>query len=468
MMTHSFQLCRVNRQCFFLRHPRWILPFAAAVSLAGAAILGGQDHGVNWPQYRGWQAAGVAEGYTLPVEWEIANGRNVAWKIAVPGLGHSSPVIWGDRLFLTTAVREQGDDPPPRLGVYGDGDEVNDDASRIWKLLCYDKKTGELLWERELQRGVPRMKHHVKASHANATVAANADRLVVFLGSEGLYCLDHEGEILWRKDYGVINAGPFQDPALSWGFANSPVIHEDKVVVLADHLGSGFLCVLRLDDGGQVWSVRRDEYTTWGAPLVVRAAGRTQIAVNGFRHAGGYDFHTGKEIWRISGGGDIPTPTPIFGKGLFFLTNYHGPMAPVYAVKADSTAAGEISPEKATGVAWIANRVGSYMQTPLLLGDLLYVPRWRGSLVCLRPESGEVVYEERLGVGAFTSSPVAGDGKIYIASEEGEVYVVAAGEKFRVLAKNEFHEPTLASPAISEGVIYYRTSESLIALKQQK
>ena len=464
-MTRSFQLCRPDRRRFFPRHPRWLLTLAAAATLAGAATGVTQDRDAHWPQYRGWQAAGVAEGYRLPVEWDIASGKNVAWKVAVPGLGHSSPVIWGDRLFLTTAIREQGDDPPPRLGIYGDGDEVNDDASRIWKLLCYDKKSGKLLWERELHRGVPRMKHHVKASHANATVAANADRLVVFLGSEGLFCLDHEGKVRWKKDYGAIKAGPFQDPALSWGFANSPVIHEDKVVVLADHLGGGFLSVVRLDDGGQVWRVRRDENTTWGAPLVARAAGRTQIVVNGFRHAGGYEFDSGKEIWKISGGGDIPTPTPIYGKGMFYLTNYHGPMAPVYAVKADSTGAGVISPNEAKGVAWIANRVGSYMQTPLLLGDLLYVPRWRGSLVCLRPESGEVVYEERLGVGAFTSSPVAGDGKIYIASEEGEVYVVGPGEKFRVLAKNEFHEPTLASPAISEGVIYYRTSESLIALK---
>ena len=169
----------------------------------------------------------------------------------------------------------------------------------------------------------------------------------------------------------------------------------------------------------------------------------------------------------MSGGGDIPTPTPIFGNGMFFFTSAHGGLSPVYAVTANFRAEGRITAESEEGIAWISRQRGSYMQTPLLLDGLLYVPRWRGVLVCLRPESGETVYQKRLGAGAFTSSPVGGDGKLYVASEDGEVYVVAAGEEFEILAKNALGEPTLASPAISEGIIYYRTTQSLIAIERR-
>ncbi len=252
---------------------------------------------------------------------------------------------------------------------------------------------------------------------------------------EDLYCLDHDGNVLWEKQFGPINAGPFNDHDLSWGVANSAVIQQNKVAVLVDHLGQSLLTVLSLADGSPVWRRDRDEDTTWGAALVVTAGGRRQIAVNGFKHAGAYDFETGEELWKVSGGGDIPTPTPIFGNGMFFLTNCHGAMSPVYAVSAEFRWAGKITPESQEGVAWISRRTGSYMQTPLLLDGLLYVPRWRGVLVCLRPETGETVCQKRLGTGAFTASPVGGAGKFYVASEEGEVYVVAAGEEFEILAK---------------------------------
>ena len=444
-----------------------------AVALVFAQIalflgtLAAQSADGNWPQYRGPQSSGVSNGHPLPTEWHIASGKNIKWKISTEGLGHSSPVIWGDRLFITTAVRESGEDLAPRLGIYGAGDEVADREPRIWKIYCFDKSSGKLLWEQAVHRGVPQMPHHVKASHANSTVSVDADRLVAFFGSEGLYCLDHDGNILWEKQFGPINAGPFNDHDLSWGVANSPVIYQNKVAVLVDHLGQSFLTVLNLADGSRLWRKDREEDTTWGAPLVVTAGGRTQVVVNGFKHAGGYDFETGEELWKVSGGGDIPTPTPIFGEGMFFFTNYHGGMSPVYAVSAEFRAAVKITPESEEGVAWISRRTGSYMQTPLLLDGLLYVPRWRGVLVCLRPETGETVYQKRLGTGAFTSSPVGGDGKLYVASEDGEVYVVTAGEEFRILAKNVLGEPTLASPAISEGVIYYRTSKSLIAIERR-
>ena len=421
-----------------------------------------QRKDANWPQFRGQRATGVAAGHALPVRWDVRRGQHIKWKRTVPGLGLSSPVIWGHRLFLTTAV-SKGDPGELRTGRYAD--LVEDESVHSWKVLCYDKNSGELVWEREVHRGIPEVKRHVKSSHANATIATEGRRLVAFFGSEGLYCLDFDGQVRWKKDFGVLDAGYFRVPEAQWEFGNSPVIYGNKLVVLVDAQKNSFLSVLRLDDGKELWRVPRNDVPTWGAPLVVPTGDRIQIVVNGYRHAGGYDFETGDEIWRVDGGGDIPVPTPIFGRGLFFLTSSHGRAAPVYAVRSDARGNIRLDRPSDERLAWVASRQGSYMQTPLLLGDLLYVSRWQGILSCYRPETGEVVYRERVAPGRFTSSPVGGDGKIYIASEEGEVYVIQAGPEYKALAKNSLGEMTLATPAISEGVIYFRTSRSLIVVE---
>jgi outer membrane protein assembly factor BamB len=421
----------------------------------------------NWPQFRGADASGIAAGSSLPVAWNAATSEGIRWRADVPGLGVSSPILWEDKLFLTTAVSE-ADKGDVRTGLYGDIDSVQDASEHSWKVLCYDKHTGELLWEREVHRGVPSVKRHTKSSHANATPATDGRYLAAFFGSEGLYCLDLDGNVLWKKDYGVLDGGYFKAPEAQWEFGNSPTIHDGKLIVLADVQRNSFLAVLNLEDGKEVWRVERNDVPTWGTPQVVTAGGRTQIVVNGYRHAGAYDFETGEEIWRVHGGGDIPVPTPIFGHGLFFLTNAHGGMSPVYAVKQAARGEIELSENPGNGLAWIAHRAGSYMQTPLLVDGLLYVPRWNGVLNCFRPQTGELVYETRVGTGAFTASPIAGDGKIYIANEEGTVYVVQAGADYKLLAANSLGEPTLATPAISEGVLYFRTTRSLIAVQHSR
>ena len=431
----------------------------------GVSVAAAQPTDGNWPQFRGHQAAGVAEGHSLPLRWDVKTGENIRWRAEVPGLGLSSPVIWGDKLFLTTAVStvDPGD---LRTGRYGDIDSVDDQSEHTWKVLCYDKDTGELFWERDLHHGVPAVKRHLKSSHANATVATDGERLVVFFGSEGLYCLDLEGTVLWSHDFGVLDAGYFRVPEAQWEFGNSPVIHDGQVVVLADVQQGGFLAVHRLKDGKQRWRVERRDVPTWGAPLVVDTGERTQVVVNGYKHAGSYDFETGEELWRVDGGGDIPVPTPIYADGLFVLTNSHGDLSPVYAVRSGQRGTLTLSNDRAEGLAWVVRRQGSYMQTPLLFGGLLYVSRWNGILVCLRPWTGDMVYRQRVAPGAFTASPVAGDGKIYLANEDGDVYVVGSGEEFALLATNKLNEPVLATPAISEGVLYFRTKDSLIAIGQ--
>lgn len=438
---------------------RWVICLFTAVLSAIA-----QSADTNWPQFRGRHANGIAEGHELPVRWDVKTGENIKWRVAIPGLGLSSPIVWGDRLFLTTAV-SQADKGDLRLGLYGDVAPVDDESEHVWKVLCYRRSSGELLWEREVHRGVPKVKRHTKSSHANSTLATDGERLVAFFGSEGLYCLDLTGEVLWTKEFGALDAGYFKIPEAQWEFGNSPVVHSGHAIVLADVQENSFLASYRLADGKQVWRVRRSDVPTWGTPLVVSTADSTQVVVNGFKHAGGYDFETGEELWRVEGGGDIPVPTPVSGHGFFYITNSHGGLAPLYAVSHKHRGVVKLTRERSAGLAWIARRLGSYMQTPLLYGGLLYLPRWNGTIACLRPRTGEIVYRQRLSPGAFTASPVGGDGKIYIGSEEGEVHVIAAGETYRLLATNPLNEPLLATPAISQGVLFFRTAQSLIAVE---
>ena len=444
-----------------------VVPMAPLIlaTLLASAYTFAQPPSSNWPQFRGYQAQGIAEGHSLPTTWDAPSNQGIEWRTSTPGLGLSSPVVWGNKLFITTAV-SQADDGKLRLGLYGDIASVDDQSEHIWKVLCYDKRNGDLLWERGVHRGIPKVKRHTKSSHANATLATDGEHLIACFGSEGLFCLNLDGTILWKKDLGTLDAGYFKVPEAQWGFGSSPVIHDGRAVVLADVQQKGFLASYRLTDGRRVWRVNRSDVPTWGTPLVVTAGGRTQVVVNGYKHAGGYDLETGEQLWRVEGGGDIPVPTPIHGEGLFYLTNSHGDLAPVYAVDPTHRGAAKLTREASEGLAWVAHRQGSYMQTPLLLRGLLYTSRWNGVLVCLRAKTGELVYRERAGRGAFTSSPVGGDGKIYIGSEEGDVHVIAAGETYKLLATNKLGEALLATPAISEGVIYFRTAQSLIAVGQ--
>jgi outer membrane protein assembly factor BamB len=431
--------------------------------MLAAALLASVAGAQNWPQFRGAQASGVSEGAALPSKFDLASGEGVKWRARVPGLGLSSPVIWGDKLFVTTAV-SASDSGALRTGLYGDIASVADESEHVWKALAYDKRSGKLLWERELSRGAPAVKRHMKSSHASATAATDGERLVVFFGSEGLHCLDLDGKVLWSKSFGVLDAGYYQVPEAQWEFGNSPVIHDGKAVVLADVQKGAFLGVYSLEDGKELWRVERDDVPTWGAPLVVSTGERTQIVVNGWKHAGGYDFETGEELWRVNGGGDIPVPSPVYGGGRFYLTNAHGPMSPVYAVSEERRGETNLTAGAADGLAWVADRKGAYMATPLLLDGLLYVVRWNGILVCFDAETGKVVYEERLPPGAYTASPVGGDGKLYVANEEGDVLTIQSGPEFEILARTTAEDPILATPAISDGVIFFRTGRELIAV----
>jgi outer membrane protein assembly factor BamB len=347
---------------------------------------------------------------------------------------------------------------------------VNDSSPHEWKVICLDKRTGGVRWEQSVHQGVPAVKRHPKSTQANATLATDGTHLAAFFGSEGLHVYDLAGKRLWSKNLGVLDSGFFQAPEAQWGFGSSPVIHNGVLVVQVDVQKNSFLAAFDVATGKELWRVERSDVPTWGTPAIVDAGGRTQIVVNGWKHTGGYDFETGRELWKLTGGGDIPTPTPIAGHGLVFITSAHGNESPVHAIR--PTATGDISLKGGetsnTGVAWSVPRAGSYMATPLVYGDYLYVVRWNGVLGVYDARTGTGAYQQRLGQGAtaFTASPVASGGHIYFATEDGEVYVIKAGSTFELVATKHLEAAMLATPAISDGRLFIRTKDEILAFGQ--
>ncbi len=442
----------------------WV--FCFSLILPWAVRSAGKDSPSNWPGFRGPSANGVADGFPAPVSWDVDAPRNIAWKTPLPGLSHSSPIVWGDRLFVTTAIPTKGN-PELKVGLYGDVEPVAEDIVQQYKVYCLDKRTGKIRWERLAYQGVPKVKRHPKSTHANSTPATDGRHLVAFFGSEGLYCYDLEGRLLWKKDFGILDSGFFTDPSAQWGFASSPIIHEGTVLLQCDVQKNSFLAALDVSTGQERWRTPRKDVPTWSTPTVLAGKERTQVLVNGYKHIGGYDFRTGRELWNMSGGGDIPIPTPVFADGLIFINSAHGRLSPIYAIKPD--AAGDISlPENQSSsdyVAWSVGRGGSYMQTPLIYGDWLYNLQVNGALTCYRARSGEKVYSQTLGkMTAFSASGVAADGKLYFTAEDGSVFVVKAGPEYQLLGTNSMKDVCMATPAISEGTLFFRTQHFLIAV----
>jgi outer membrane protein assembly factor BamB len=391
----------------------------------------------------------------------------VKWRVPVNGLGHSSPVVWGGLVCTTSAVSGTPD-PELKVGLYGDIGSVLDTTVHRWLVMCFDKATGALKWERTATTGVPEIKRHPKSTHASSTLAVDGRHLVAFFGSEGLFAYNLEGELLWKKDFGTLDSGFFMVPDAQWGFASSPVIYDGRLVIQADVQKGSFVAAFDVRTGRELWRTPRADVPTWSTPAVVSMNGRDQVVVNGWKHIGGYDLETGREVWRMTGGGDIPVPTPIAGHGLVFITNAHGKMSPIYAVKA--TATGDIwlkdGETSNAHIAWSYGRDGAYMQTPLLYDGILYVCRDNGVLSAFDATSGTRHYQARLGEGrtGFSASAVAASGRIYFTSEDGDVYVVRAGPVYELLATNPLGEVAMATPAISEGTLLFRTRNHLVAI----
>jgi outer membrane protein assembly factor BamB len=446
----------------------------AAALAAVVALQGGVDGsakprpGVDWPQFRGIRAAGVDDNHPAPVSWNMEKKERVSWRTPIPGLGHASPIVWGDTVYVATSISGQKD-AGLRIGYYGDIKPVEDATAHEWRVYALDKKTGALKWQKTAFSGVPKIKRHTKATHANSTLAIDGERIIAFFGSEGLYALDMNGTQLWSKDLGVLDAGYYMVPDAQWETGSSPILHDGVVVVQADVQKNSFIAAFNAQDGKEIWRIARNDVPTWSTPTIHEVNGRTQLLVNGMRHVGAYDFKSGEVIWKLSGGGDIPVPTPVVSDGLVYITNAHGPFSPVYAIK--DTATGDVSLKDGASsnahVAWSYLRGGGYMATPLAYRGLVYILTYNGVLTAYDGKTGEKKFTQRVGdaTSAFTASPVAADGKIYVANEDGRIHVLKAGPAYEVLSVNDMTESTLATPALSEGMMIWRTQGHVVAIK---
>jgi outer membrane protein assembly factor BamB len=436
----------------------------AAWVLAGAAISA-----QNWPSFRGPNASGVADGQPTPLKWDVASGENVLWKTPVPGMAVSSPVVWGDRVFVSTAV---SGDPSAgiKTGLYGDVKPSNDVSMHSWRLLALDKRTGKVLWDRVAHEGVPKTKRHPKSSQASATPVTDGRHVVVSFGSEGLYAYDFDGKLLWTRDLGTLNAGWFYDPDYEWGIASSPIIWKNSVIVQCDIQKNSFVAAFDVATGSPLWRTAREEIPSWSTPTVYERDGRSELVTQATGFTRGYDPATGKELWRLSGNSEIAIPTPIVGPNLIIVTNGYTPIQPIYAIKPG--ASGDITLKKdqtsSESVAWSMPRGGPYIPTPVIYGDHLYVLAITGVLTSYDVRTGQRIYQQRVGMGgSFSASPVAADGKLYISSEDGDVYVVKAGPQYELMASNSIGEVLMASPAISDGIVFFRGLRNVFAIKQK-
>lgn len=436
---------------------RWILLFTASTAFAQ-----------NWPSFRGTNASGVGDGKT-PVTWNAPKGEKVLWKTEIPGLAHSSPIIWGNRVIITTAVSS---DPKAvfRHGLYGDVDPSPDVSKHSWRVYCLDKATGKIIWERVAHEGVPKTKRHPKSSQASSTPATDGKHIVAFFGSEGLYTYDLDGKLLWKQDLGALNAGWFYDPDYEWGTASSPIIYKNLVIVQCDIQKNSFIAAYDINDGHRVWLTPREEIPSWGTPTICEGKPRAELITHATKFNRGYDPMTGKELWKLSGNSEVTTPTPLVAHGMVYITNGYRVIQPIYAIRPGGS--GDISlkdgQESSDFIAWSKKRGGPYMATPVIYGDYLYICALQGVLSVYNAKTGERLYQQRLGEGgAYSASPVAADGKVYFPSEDGDILVVKAGPTYELLATNPMGEVCMASPAISDGVIFVRAEHHVFAIGER-
>jgi outer membrane protein assembly factor BamB len=421
----------------------------------------------NWPSFRGEQASGVVDLQNLPENWEVKSGNNIKWKTPIPGLAHSSPVIWENKIYITTAISSK-DKASFRHGLYGDGDASEDRSKHRWILYCLDKKSGIILWESLIKEGVPIDKRHIKSTYANSTPATDGRYVAVFIGSEGLFVFNVDGKFLWYKDLGRIDAGAYDHPNLEWGSATSPIIFKDLVIVQVDHQGDDFIIGCDIHTGKTIWKTERNELPSWGTPTIYKGENRVELITNSSNFIYGYNPETGEELWRLGGSSKITTPTPIYYKNTIIVCSGRRPEAPVFAIKAGAN--GDISlPKGQTSnefIVWSKTRRGPYMPTPIIYRGYLYTINNNGRFFCYNLKSGKEIYKESIPHkgGGFSASPVASDGKIYLPSEDGDIFVVQAGKKFKLLSSNNMGELLMATPAISDSILYVRSQYHLFAV----
>lgn len=420
----------------------------------------------NWPSFRGSNASGVADGQGVVSDWDVATGRNIKWKTPIPGLGTSSPIVWGNRVIVAAAASDE--DKIFRTGLTGDVKPIETLPTHTFSVYALDLATGKVAWQRDAFVGKPITKRHFKSSQANATPATNGRHIVAVFGSIGLMvCYDMNGTLVWKKEIGALDSGWFLDPSYQWGHSSSPIIYKSSVIVQADQSRGSFIAAFDLATGRELWRTNRaDEVSTWATPTVITGPKGDELVTNGTR-VRGYDPATGALLWTLAPNSEIAIGTPVVHRNLAIITAGYPPVRPVYAVRAG--ARGDISlpagKSASDAIAWSHDRDGTYISSPIVYRDQLYTLNNNGILTAYDVESGARLYRARVGGGgAFTASPVAGDGKLFITSEDGDVFVVQAGREYGELAKHPMNEVVMASPAIANGLLIVRTLGHVVGI----
>lgn len=412
-----------------------------------------------WPQWRGPDGQGVSPESKLPSEW--APDKNITWKTPIPGRGHSSPVVWNDRVFLTTDI--EGDTipgaAPAKHAIEGKPfvhpDSVGGNRHHTMKVLALDARSGKILWEQTAYAGAVYDDRHKRGSYASPTPVTDGRRVFAYFGSEGVYAYDVDGKPLWKASVGKI-------ATLGMGVATSPVLHRDLIILQCDddEGAKSFIVALDASTGRERWRQPRKVQVSWATPAVRRVGSRTELVTNGTELIIAYDPATGKELWQVKGVESNAIHTPLLWQDMVFLTAGF-PAKRTIAIVGSSEKAGE-----APRIAWQYDKGTAYVASGIAYGDYIYLITDKGILSCLDPRTGDVKYDNgRVPTPAsFMASPVAFDGKLLITSVEGETFVIKAGPQHEVLQKNSVGEPVMASLAIADGSIYIRGEQHLFKI----
>lgn len=412
----------------------------------------------DWPRWRGPNHDGMARG-DVPTEW--SGTKNVAWRVPIPGRGHSSPVIWGDKIFLTTAVPTRDVSPEAsRASARGPGGGAGAGIEHKFVVLALDRKSGKTLWEHVATVATPHEGYHMRyGSFASNTPITDGERLYAFFGSRGLYCYDLNGKLLWEKKF------PPMRMRLGFGEGVAPVIDGNKLFLKFDQEEDSYLLALDKVTGKELWRVERDEPSSWSEPLVVTHQGRKQLVVSASNKVRSYDPDTGKLIWEAGGLGSNVIPAPVRLNDIVIVMSGHREPN-LLAIKLGRT--GDLTGTDA--IVWTNNRGNSYTAAPVLHDNKIYFVTDSGMLSCFNATTGEAYYRQQRLPKAynFKASPIGVNGKLYLATEEGDVVVVRMGEKYEVLATNTLEDQMfIASPAVAEGSLYLRSQEALYCIREQ-
>jgi outer membrane protein assembly factor BamB len=415
-----------------------------------------QDATLNWPSWRGEMHTGAADQADPPVEFDM--DTKLKWFVDLPGKGHSTPIVWGDKIIVTTAVAtEKKGDRPDSGEEEGRGRRAmspnQTDFIHQFKVLLLNKQDGSIVWETTVIEEMPQERTHQLGSWASNSPVTDGELIYAYFGSRGLYCLDFSGEIIWSKDWGQL------EKHMSFGEGSSPFLYQDKIAVLWDHEGTSLIVVLDKKTGRLIWEKERDEGTSWSTPLVVEVNGKAQLITSATSKIRSYDLETGEELWESTGLTRNVIPNPVYSDGILYLmSGYRGTALQAIDI---GKAKGNVVGSEA--MLWEYNENTPYTPNPLLMdGRLYFLRNNNGFISCLDAKTGEVKYSSTNieGIGNLYSSPTGGGGKIYIAAD-GEVAVIKAGDSYELLAMNTIDDTFHASPVIIGNELFLRGFKGL-------